>query len=173
MRTLILALLSSCLLATAADSYDQTKQLAREHLAGGRLEKVIEILEPLSKKSPDDIDLFYTLAQAYRKSGKIDKAEVATQWMLDLRPEYLGGRYEAGLLREEFKDYRGAVDMLNDVYHRTPASKTKERRDVLVDLARIFDKQEMAKEAASLRKEIEKLNLRIENEKASAAAARQ
>lgn len=172
MRTLIVALLPFALLVAAGDSYDQTKQLAREHLAGGRLAKVIEILEPLSKKVPDDIDLFYVLAQAYRKSGNIAKAEVATQWMLDLRPEYLGGLYEAGLLREEFKDYRGAVDMLNDVYHRTPATKTKERRDILGDIARIFDKQEMTKEAASLRKEIEKLNLRIENDKASATAAR-
>ena len=182
-RILIVSVLGACIacaqitpsmLKPTADlatgiRYDAVKIQANNALRDGKPALAIELAEPLSKSAPDDIDVWYTLAQAYRQSGKLDIAEKTTQWMLDLRPEFIGGLWETGLLREQFKDLPGAVDMLNDVYRRIPASKFEDRSRILTDIARIFDKQELKSDAALLRKEIERLKETAKsNAKASA-----
>lgn len=159
------------LFGQAADTgaiFERRKLEAMEVLAKGDAAKAVRLAEPLSKQSPDDLEVRYTLAKAYRLTGKFDAAEKMTQWMLDMRPEYVGGMWEAALLREQFQDYTGAVDLLNEVYHRTPKSKVDERVAILEDLARLFDKQENKKDAAQLRSEVARLKGTISNEKASA-----
>lgn len=151
----ILLVLGACL--ACAQGYDDAKNVAAKAIRQGKPIEAQRIAEPLSKSAPDDIDLWYTLAQAYRLQGKLDLAEKATQWMLDLRPEFLGGLWEAGLLREQRKDLAGAVDLLNTVYRQIPAFKSEDRARILTDIARIFDKQELKDDAAMLRKEIERL----------------
>ena len=170
MRLLLLvSILSANLCAQDALGYDTQKIKANLALRDGKLEEVLKIAEPLAKNAPDDIDVWYTLAQAYRRLGKIDQAEKATQWMLDLRPEYLGGLHEAGLLREVFNDLPGALDLLNTVFRATPVTQYTDRAATLSDIARIFDKQNLKTDAAQLRKEVERLKgLEIANAKATA-----
>ena len=151
----ILLVLGACL--ACAQGYDDAKTAAAKAIRQGKPVEAQRIAEPLSKAAPDDIDLWYSLAQAYRLQGKLDLAEKATQWMLDLRPDFLGGLWEAGLLREHAKDLAGAVDLLNNVYRQIPAYKSEDRARILTDIARIFDKQELKADAAMLRKEIDRL----------------
>jgi tetratricopeptide (TPR) repeat protein len=166
--------LGAALCAQEALQYDARKIEARQAVAAGKYELALQIAEPIAKKAPDDIEVWYTIAQAQRLLGKLEAAEKATQWMLDLRPEFIGGLWEAGLLREQFKDLPGAVDLLNTVYRATPTSKNTERAAILKDIARIFDKQELKAEAAQLRKEIERLKgLEIANEKATTSPTHQ
>jgi predicted Zn-dependent protease len=132
-------------------------QEAKALLESGKWAAAEKKLVPLAKKAPDDIEVQYALAQAYRLQGQLEKAEKTTQWLLDLRPDFAGGLWEAALLREQFQDLSGAVDLLNAVYHRTHASNPKQRAAVLEDLARIFDKQENKKDAEIVRKEILRL----------------
>lgn len=132
---------------------DRAKKLISE----SKFAEAVKLLEPVAKTSRDYIETQYVLAQAYRLNGQWDLAEKTTQWMLDLRPEFVGGLWEAALIREHLKDWSGAVDLLNMVYHRTPATNSQTRIQVLGDLARIFDKQQNTKDAALLRQEIVRL----------------
>jgi tetratricopeptide (TPR) repeat protein len=130
---------------------------ARDFLAKGHFAAAARKLEPLARHAPDDLDVHYLLARAYRLQGQLANAEKTTQWMLDLRPEFAGALWEAALLREQFQDLAGAVDLLNVVYHRTPASSTETRIAILEDLARLFDKQNNPKDAGLLRQELARL----------------
>lgn len=175
MRLLLLvSVLGATLCAQDDLGYDALKIKANLLLSQGKLEEVVKIAEPLSKKAPDDIDVWYTLTQAYRRLGQLEQAEKATQWMLDLRPDNLNGQHEAALLREAFNDLPGALDLLNVVFRATPVSKYSERAALLGEIARIFEKQNLKAEAAQLRKEMERLKgLEIANAKATAAATHQ
>jgi tetratricopeptide (TPR) repeat protein len=165
-------LLGATLCAQEGGGYDADKALARKHLEAGKPLEALKLAGAISKRAPDDYELQYTIAKAYRLSGQLEAAEKTTQWLLDLRPENLGGLHEAGLLREQFGDLVGAVDLLNTVFRATPVSKHKERAELLRDIARIFEKQKMPKEAAELRQEAERLKgLEIANEKATTTAA--
>jgi predicted Zn-dependent protease len=151
-------------------SVQQTEQFERDKLAGkallaaGKYEEAARKLAPLAKRMPDDIELNYWLAQSYRLNGDLTQAEKATQWLLDLRPDFSGGLWEAALLREQFKDLSGAVDLLNSVYHRTPASNNTSRIAILEDLARIFTKQENKKDADIVTGEIARLKGTLKHE---------
>lgn len=150
---LALSIASASLWGQSVPEVEEAKKL----LASGKFAEAVKKLEPAAKASRDYIETQYVLAQAYRLNGQWDEAEKTTQWMLDLRPEFVGGLWEAALIREHLKDYSGAVDLLNMVYHRTPSTKTEARIEVLNDFIRVFDKQENKKDAALLRKEIERL----------------
>ncbi len=147
-------------LAASASLWGQTApeaEVAKRLLDQGKFAEAVKILEPVAKASRDYIETQYLLAQAYRLNGQWDEAEKTTQWMLDLRPEFVGGLWEAALIREYLKDFSGAVDLMNMVYHRTPATNVNARIAVLEDLARIFDKQENKKDGGLLHKEIVRL----------------
>jgi tetratricopeptide (TPR) repeat protein len=147
--------------AETAGNFETAKIEAMQLLQTGRYQEARLKAAPLAKASPDDIEVFYILAKACRKLGRIAEAEKHAQWMLDLRPEYANGLWEAGLLREQFKDLDGALDLLNSVYHRTPATQPEVRAEILADIARIFTKQGKTKDAAMLRAEILKLKEKL------------
>jgi tetratricopeptide (TPR) repeat protein len=149
--------MSILLLLLLASDFETSKLEAARMLQAGKFQEARLAATPLAKASPDDIEVWYILAKANRKLGKLTEAEKQTQWMLDMRPENPGALWEAALLREQFKDLSGALDLLNDVYHRTPASKHAERAELLTDIARIFTRQGKTKDAAMLRTEIAKL----------------
>jgi len=160
----IIVILGACI--ACAQDYDEAKTDAAKAIRQGKPAEAQRIAEPLAKSVPDDYDVWYTLAQAYRLQGKFDQAEKATQWMLDLRPDNLGGRWEAGLLREEFKDLTGSLDLLNGVYRQIPATKLRERARILTDIARVLDKRGLKSDSAMVRREITRLK---EAERADAA----
>lgn len=170
----LVAFLSASLCAQEVVQYDALKLKARAVLNAGQPAAALELAAPLLKKAPDDYDLQYTVAKAHRLLGHLVEAEKATQWLLDLRPEFLGGLHEAALLRECFNDLPGALDLLNSVFRATPVSKYNERAELLSDIARIFDKQDLKQDSAQLRKEIIRLKgLESSNAKATATSTHQ
>lgn len=159
MRIHLIAVTLAALSASAslrAQSVPET-EAAKKLIAEGKFAEAVKKIEPAAKASRDYIETQYVLAQAYRLNGQWDEAEKTTQWMLDLRPEFVGGLWEAALIREHLKDFSGAVDLMNMVYHRTPSTNVSVKIDVLSDLTRIFDKQGNKKDAVLLRKEIARL----------------
>ena len=50
----------------------------------------IAILEPLRKKTPDDVDVLFQLGAAYERAGKIPQAEEAFQAVLTKQPDQAG-----------------------------------------------------------------------------------
>lgn len=168
-----MTLLGATLRAQKDDSFQAIKASARRQLEAEKPLEALKIARGISKRAPDDYKLQDTVTKAYRWSGQLEAAEKASQWLLDLLPENLGGLQEAALLREQFGDLTRAVDLLNTVFRATPVSKYKESAELLLDIARIFDMQKMTKEAAQLRQEVERLKgLEITNRKATAAAHR-
>ncbi|MDX2267782.1 MAG: tetratricopeptide repeat protein [Bryobacter sp.] len=157
MRTILLVLVASATSLFSQTDFAASKLAAQKALAQGEWKQARALLEPLAQQMPDEIEINYWLAQSYRKSGDLAKAEKTTQWLLDLRPDYPGGLWEAALLREEFGDLAGSVDLLNMVYHRTPQTDSKLRLQILEDLARVFAKQKNTKNEAIIRQEIARL----------------
>ncbi len=157
MRLLLLLTLGVFLHAQPPADFDQRKAQARAAIEAGKAQTALDLASPLVVKAPDDYELGLTLAKAYRLLGKLAEAEKQTQWLLDLRPEFLGGLWEAALLREAFQDLVGATDLLSQVYRATPASKRSTRIAVLEDLARVFRKQQLAADAALIKTEILRL----------------
>lgn len=171
---MLVSFLGATLCAQEAARYDSLKVKAKATLEAGKPSEALAMSVEMAKKSADDYDLQYIVAKAYRLLGQLPQAEKATQWLLDLRPDNLGGLHEAGLLRECFNDLDGAVDLLNRVFRATPVSKHKERAELLTDIARVFDKQGNKQGSGQLRAEVERLKgLEIANEKATTTATHQ
>jgi tetratricopeptide (TPR) repeat protein len=155
---------------TQAQQYLDKRAKAIALIEAKKYSEAITIAEALTKAAPDDIDSAYVLAKAHRLAGHLDQAEKTTQWMLNLRPDNPNGLWEAALLRESFGDLEGAIDFLNAVYRATPLSKYKDRREVLIDLARILDKKGLKADAAIIQKEIDRTK-GLSNENSSAPLA--
>ncbi len=132
--------------------------LSAQPPAGHRVaQAALSILVPLAKQAPDDYALNYTLARTYRLAGNFAAAEQQTQWLLDLRPTYPGGLWEAGLLRAQFNDPHGALEMLTAAFRATPAVRLDDRLALLADLAQVHDTLNQQPQAARLRQEIANL----------------
>jgi tetratricopeptide (TPR) repeat protein len=145
------------LLLLGAAPVDSAREQARLALSSGKPAVALAIVAPLAMRVPDDVELQFLYARALRLTGNFAEAEKATQWLLDLRPDYLGGLHEAALLREQFGDLFGATDLLSTVYRATPTSKPGDRAAILEDLARIFDKQQQPAQATQMRTEATRL----------------
>jgi tetratricopeptide (TPR) repeat protein len=157
MRTILLTLVALATSAFSQVDLAPAKAAAQAAISKGEWKDAKTLLEPIARQFPDDTEANYWLAQTYRNLGDLENAEKTTQWLLDLRPEFTGGLWEAALLREQFDDLPGAVDLLNIIYHRTPRSDAKTRTAILEDLARIFTKQKKSADVEILRREIQKL----------------
>ncbi len=148
----------------AAEQFERDKLAGKALLAAGKFDEAAKKLGPLAKRMPDDLEVNYWLAQSLRQHGDLAKAEKTTQWLLDMRPDFAGGLWEAALLREQFRDLDGAVELLNQVYHRTPASKTETRIAILEDLGRLFRKQKNVRDADIISQEVARLKGTLKNE---------
>src|SRR5437870_9307687 len=73
----------------------------------------LEEAKKLNKKMPDDVMVYGFLTDANVELGNYQDAEVAAQWMLDLRPANLPGLTRAAYLRELYGDTEGALELMN------------------------------------------------------------
>ncbi len=153
----LLLLLGASLGAQEPGDFNARKAQARAALDQGQPAQALQLAQPLAKRAPDDYELGYTVAKALRLLGRLPEAETQTQWLLDLRPELPGGRWEAALLREHYADLTGAADLLSQVYRATPATRVEVRIPLLQDLVRVFTKLQLPADAAQLQQELQKL----------------
>jgi tetratricopeptide (TPR) repeat protein len=91
----------------------------------------------LNKKVPDDVLVYGLLADANVALGNYKDAEIAAQWMLDLRPGNRPALLHTAALRELFGDPDGSYELLDMAYQMTPASEIDERARILTDMGHL------------------------------------
>src|SRR6266852_3541000 len=91
----------------------------------------------LNKKMPDDVMVYGFLTDANVELGNYQDAEVAAQWMLDLRPGGLPGLTRAAYLRELYGDTEGALQLMNMAYQSTPPSEVEDGAWILTQMAHL------------------------------------
>ena len=97
----------------------------------------LEAAKKLNKKMPDDVMLYGFLTDANVELGNYKDAEVAAQWMLDLRAGSIPGLTRAAYLRELFGDVDGALDLMQMAYQSTPPSESEDRAWIITQMAHL------------------------------------
>jgi tetratricopeptide (TPR) repeat protein len=97
----------------------------------------LEEAKKLNKKAPDDVMVYGFLTDANVELGNYKDAEVAAQWMLDLRPANLPGLTRAAYLRELYGDIEGALELMNMAYQSTPPSELEDGAWILTQMAHL------------------------------------
>jgi len=134
--------------AKAHDAVEKSLQLAPENLEAQRLRvwillgqhefaRALEQATALNRRVPDDLLTYAMLIDAHVELGNYNDAEEAAQWMLDLRPGNVPGLTRAAYLREVFGDLEGAIDLMSQAYHATPAGEREDRAWILTQIAHL------------------------------------
>jgi tetratricopeptide (TPR) repeat protein len=91
----------------------------------------------LNQRMPDDLMVYAMLVDAHVELGNYSEAEVAGQWLLDLRPGNVAGLTRAAYLRELFGDLEGSLEMLGQAYERTPPGELEDRAWLMTHVAHV------------------------------------
>lgn len=121
-----------------ADDFEAWKAHCAILLARGENAEALELARKLNKRTPDDVLVYGFLADADIALGKIDDAEKAAQWMLDLRPGNVPGFLRGAELRRIFGDADGAIDWLSQAYRRVRPEETEERAYILTRISEVY-----------------------------------
>ena len=97
----------------------------------------LEAAKSLNKRVPDDVMVYGFLTDANVALGNYKDAEIAAQWMLNLRPGNLPALIRAGHLRELFGDAEGAYELMDMAYQSTPPTETGERASILTEMGHL------------------------------------
>jgi len=97
----------------------------------------LDAAKVLNKKVPDDVLVYGFLTDANAELGNYKDAEIAAQWMLDLRPGNLPGITRAAYLRELFGDLDGALELMSMAYQSTPPNETEDAAWVLAQIGHL------------------------------------
>ena len=132
----------------AAEAVKQSLQLAPNNFDAEKIQVLIllgeheypaalELATALNKRLPDDVMVYGWLTDANVELGNYKDAEVAAQWMLDLRPGNLPALTRAAHLRELFGDAEGAYELIEMAFQSTPATETADRAALLKVMGRL------------------------------------
>ena len=136
-------------LTLSPDNYDGRKTGVFIHLGKHEWPAALDAARKLNKEVPDDVAAYGYIADAEIALGDYKDAVEQTQWMLNLRPGNAPGLLRAGRLREVYKDWNGALEVLQMAYDATPFAETEERSWVLVQMARVSSEAGDLKSAES------------------------
>jgi tetratricopeptide (TPR) repeat protein len=104
-------------------------------LGRGEFGKALVLAKTLNKKTPDDVLLYGFIADADMALGDYADAEVAAQWMLDMRPGNVPGLLRGAALRRLYGDAHGATDFFSQAYQQMPPTQTEELAWTLTEMA--------------------------------------
>jgi tetratricopeptide (TPR) repeat protein len=125
----------------APAKYRETFELQKTQvwidLGQHRFQKAYASAKALSEKTPDDVAMYGMLADAAIETGRYAEAELAIQWMLDMRPGDVGALARGGHMRELYGDREGAIELLEKAYQRIAATEVEHRAWVLTHLAHL------------------------------------
>lgn len=124
-------------LKMSPDNFEAQKAICAILLARGEYFKALDLARNLNKRTPDDVLVYGFIADASIALGKIDEAEKAAQWMLDLRPGNVPGMLRGAELRRIFGDPEGALDWLGQAYRRVSPEETEERAYILTRISEV------------------------------------
>jgi tetratricopeptide (TPR) repeat protein len=97
----------------------------------------LQAAKALNKGVPDDVMVYGLLTDANVELGNYKDAEIAAQWMLNLRPGNLPALTHAAHLRELFGDAEGAYELMDMAYQSTPPTETGERAWILTQMGHL------------------------------------
>lgn len=142
------------------DNFRSTLSLGKILLNQGLCEDAVNRLEPVLKKWPNDLELMYTCAQAYRQCQRIDEAEVLLKRYNELgdvldrlealkddvneNPASVELRFELGRLLLKHVSRPEGVAWLRSVFFYAPDHK--EARELLADYYERMGDAETAKQ---------------------------
>jgi tetratricopeptide (TPR) repeat protein len=136
------------------DNFNGLKAKTWLLLGQHRFAEALELAKKLNSKAPDDLMVYGFLVDANVELGNYRAAEDAAQWMLDLRPGNTPGLTRAAYLRELYKDYDGALQLMQQALQRTRPEDKGDRAWLLTHVGRLLVKKkdyanaEVALEAA-------------------------
>lgn len=116
-------------------NFEARKLQAAALLGQHRYEEALRLAGELNTKMMDDLEVYGLLCDANAALGDYAAAEKAAQWMVDMRPENVGGLTRAGDLRVIFGDPEGAVEVFNLAYALVPAGDVDVRAVLLARIA--------------------------------------
>jgi len=121
-------------LQIAPKNFDAEKIKVSVLLGEHEYPAALESATILNKRVPDDLMVYGLLTDANVELGNYEDAEVAAQWMLNLRPGNLPALTRAARLRELFGDTEGAYELMEMAYESTPSTEIEERARVLTQM---------------------------------------
>lgn len=123
--------------STQRQNFEVRKTQAWIHLGQHRFQKAYELAKALVKETPDDVQAYGLLADAAVETGRYAEAEVAVQWMLDIRPGNVPAFTRAAHLREMFGDEEGAIELMQKAYQRTQETESEDRAWILTHIGHL------------------------------------
>jgi Flp pilus assembly protein TadD len=124
-------------LALAPNNFDAQKLQVAVLLGEDEYPAALQAANLLNKKVPDDVMVYGFLVDANAELGNYPDAEVAAQWMLNLRPGNLPALIRAAHLRELFGDIEGASELMDLAYQSAPPTETAERASILTQMGHL------------------------------------
>ena len=123
------------------DNFDGSKAKTWLLLGQHRFAEALELAKKLNSKAPDDLMVYGFLVDANVELGNYRAAENAAQWMLDLRPGNIPSLARAAYLRELYKDYDGALQLMQQALQRTRPEDKGDRAWLLTHIGRLLTKK--------------------------------
>lgn len=127
--------------AAAPDNFEGLKARTWLLLGQHRFSEALHLAKKLNKQAPDDLQVYGFLVDANVELGNYSNAENAAQWMLDLRPGNAPGLTRAAYLRELYKDYEGALQLMQQALQRTRLEEKGDRAWILTHIGRLLAKK--------------------------------
>ncbi len=124
-------------LALAPNNFDAQKMQIAVLLGEHEYPAALRAANTLNKTVPDDVMVYGFVVDANAELGNYKDAEIAAQWMLDLRPGNLPALIRAAHLRELFGDTEGANELMDLAYQSAPPTETGERASILTQMGHL------------------------------------
>jgi tetratricopeptide (TPR) repeat protein len=121
-------------LELAPNNFDTEKIQVSILLGEHEYPAALESAKTLNRRVPDDVLVYGLLTDANVELGNYKDAEIAAQWMLNLRPGNLPALTRAAHLRELFGDTEGSYELMEIAYQSTPPTETGERARILTQM---------------------------------------
>jgi Flp pilus assembly protein TadD len=124
-------------LRLAPNNFDSKKIQVSIRLGEHEFPAALDAAKALNKQVPDDVMVYGLLTEANAELGNYKDAEIAAQWMLNLRPGNLPALTNAAYLRELFGDIDGSYELLQMAYESTPPTEDEERAWLLTQMGHL------------------------------------
>jgi tetratricopeptide (TPR) repeat protein len=124
-------------LQLAPDNFETEKIQVSILLGEHDFPAALDTAKALNKRVPDDVMVYGLLTDANMELGNYKDAEIAAQWMLNLRPGNLPALIRAAKLRELFGDPEGAYELMELALQSTSPADAEERASLLAQMGHL------------------------------------
>jgi tetratricopeptide (TPR) repeat protein len=104
-------------------------------LGRGEFGQARVLAKALNKNTPDDVLVYGFIADADIALGDYEDADIAAQWMSDMRPGNVPGLLRGAALRRLYGDTHGAAEFLSQSYQQIAPTQTEDLAWTLTQMA--------------------------------------